>query len=74
MLGLLKMSQKKKILFAITKGNWGGAQRYVFDLATNLPSDNFEVVVVCGEGSRLEAELQAKNIRCLLYTSDAADE
>jgi len=69
MLGLLKMSQKKKILFAITKGNWGGAQRYVFDLATNLPSDNFEVVVVCGEGSRLEAELQAKNIRVIKLDS-----
>jgi len=29
----------KKILFVITKSNWGGAQRYVFDLATHLPQE-----------------------------------
>ena len=27
----------------ITKGNFGGAQRYVFDLATYLPKDRFDV-------------------------------
>lgn len=63
------MNQKKKILFAITKGNWGGAQRYVFDLATNLPDDRFEVVVACGEGNRLVTELQSKNIRVIRLDS-----
>ncbi|WP_218137178.1 hypothetical protein, partial [Vibrio cholerae] len=29
-------SKKQKILYVITKGNWGGAQRYVFDLAVSL--------------------------------------
>lgn len=38
----------KKVLFAITKSNWGGAQRYVFDLATHLPSAQYEPVVACG--------------------------
>src|SRR5579859_4547861 len=38
----------KKVLFIITKSNWGGAQRYVFDLATNLPKDTFEAVVALG--------------------------
>ena len=38
----------KKILFVITKSNWGGAQRYVYDLATNLPKDQFEVKVFFG--------------------------
>lgn len=38
----------KKILFVITKSNWGGAQRYVFDLATHLPKDRFEVKVFFG--------------------------
>jgi glycosyltransferase involved in cell wall biosynthesis len=42
------MSEKKKILFVITKSNWGGAQRYVFDLATSLPKERFEVKVVLG--------------------------
>ena len=34
--------RKRKILYVITKGNWGGAQRYVFDLAAHLPKDRFE--------------------------------
>jgi len=32
---------KKKILYLITKATWGGAQRYVYDLATHLPSAKF---------------------------------
>jgi glycosyltransferase involved in cell wall biosynthesis len=39
---------KKKVLFVITKSNWGGAQRYVFDLATNLPKEQFDVAVALG--------------------------
>lgn len=38
----------KKILFVITKSNWGGAQRYVFDLATRLPKERFETAVALG--------------------------
>jgi glycosyltransferase involved in cell wall biosynthesis len=38
----------KKILYVITKSNWGGAQRYVYDLATSLPKDKFEVKVYFG--------------------------
>lgn len=48
---------KVKICFAITKGVWGGAQRYVYDLATNLPKNRFEVVVICGSGNTLPAKL-----------------
>lgn len=39
---------KKKILFLVTKSNYGGAQRYVADLATALPRDQFDVVVAFG--------------------------
>ncbi len=63
------MAVKKKILFAITKGNWGGAQRYVFDLATNLPTDEFEITVLCGEGNHLKARLKEKNIRVISLPS-----
>ncbi len=38
----------KKVLYIITKSNWGGAQRYVYDLATHLPRDRFEPVVAFG--------------------------
>ncbi|MBI5222046.1 MAG: glycosyltransferase family 4 protein [Candidatus Magasanikbacteria bacterium] len=40
--------QKPKILYVITQGEWGGAQRYVYDLATNL-KDDFEVLLAVGE-------------------------
>ncbi len=35
---------RKKILYVITKSNWGGAQRYVYDLATAYAPD-YDVVV-----------------------------
>ncbi len=41
---------KIKILYVITQSEWGGAQRYVFDLATNLGPE-FEVTVAVGEPS-----------------------
>ena len=54
---------KEKILYLITKATWGGAQRYVFDLATNLPKDRFEVVVAYGEGGKLSEELARAGIK-----------
>lgn len=38
----------KKVLFIITKSNWGGAQRYVFDIATGIPKESFQAVVAAG--------------------------
>ncbi|MFH1178440.1 MAG: glycosyltransferase [bacterium] len=52
----------RKILFIITKSNWGGAQRYVFDLATALPSAEFEVVVVFGQPGLLAEKLQKSGL------------
>ena len=46
---------RKKILYVITKSNWGGAQRYVYDLATNLPKDKFEVKVFFGGTGEADA-------------------
>lgn len=61
------MQERKKILFLITKGNFGGAQRYVYDLATHLPKEQFEAVVACGtkEGTTLIQKLSEKNIRTI---------
>jgi glycosyltransferase involved in cell wall biosynthesis len=63
------MTQKTKILLMITKGNFGGAQHYLFDLATNLPQEDFEVVVACGEGETLRRKLSEKNIRTIKIES-----
>jgi len=63
------MEAKKKILYIITKGNFGGAQRYVLDLATNLSKNDFDVVVAMGEGTALLKKLEEKNIRTISLPS-----
>ena len=56
----------KKILHIITKGSpYGGAQKYVFDLATGLPRDTFESVVLVGYGDELPDKLIEKGIRVI---------
>ena len=56
---------KKKVLFVITKSNFGGAQRYVYDLATSLPHEAFDVVVAFGEGGELEEKLNSAGVRTI---------
>jgi glycosyltransferase involved in cell wall biosynthesis len=56
------MNPKKKILFVITKSNWGGAQRYVFDLATSLDKNQFDVEVVAGGNGLLKEKLEEAGI------------
>ena len=58
-------NQISKLLFIVTKSNWGGAQRYVYDLAVSLPHDQFEVIVAAGGRGRLIKRLQAKGIRTI---------
>ncbi len=64
--------KKKKVLFVITKNNFGGAQRYVYDLAVNLPSEKFSVCVAFGNAGEkqedsvtLKEKLDKKNIRTI---------
>ena len=54
---------KIKILFVITKSNFGGAQRYVFDVATSLPFQNYEVVVAFGGAGVLKEKLKTAGIK-----------
>ena len=42
------MSLKKKLVYVVTKSSWGGAQRYVYDLAVSFKSD-FDVEIWCGD-------------------------
>ena len=48
-----KLARRKKILFLITKATWGGAQRYVYDLAKHLSTSDFGVEVAYGESGKL---------------------
>ncbi len=52
------------IIYVVTKGRWGGAQRYVYDLATNLPPKRFDPLVVTGEGGQLTQKLMASGVAC----------
>jgi glycosyltransferase involved in cell wall biosynthesis len=59
-------TKRKKIFYCITKGNWGGAQRYVFDLATSLDKDLYDITVLLGENGRLEQKLQTSGIKTIV--------
>mgnify|MGYP005675724777 FL=1 len=61
----MDLFEKKKVLFLITKSNWGGAQRYVYDLATALPKDRFDVSVALGGDGQLIDNLESKNIKTI---------
>ncbi|MDQ5962710.1 MAG: hypothetical protein QG653_517 [Patescibacteria group bacterium] len=54
--------KKKKILFVITKSNWGGAQKYVYDLATSFRDKHFDVAVALGGNDELALRLEENHI------------
>jgi len=63
---------KKKILYLVTQSDFGGAQRYIFDLATNI-SQKHDIIVAGGQPAsakatagkqyELEIKLQEKGIK-----------
>ena len=68
-----------KIAYVITKSNFGGAQRYVYDLATHMPPDA-EAVVLCGKGGGvgieeglLVAKLTEAGVRCVVLPELSRD-
>lgn len=58
-----KSSDMTKILYIITKSNWGGAQRYVYDMATRAAQEqNCTVKVALGGSGMLAQKLEAADI------------
>ncbi|MEK7107176.1 MAG: glycosyltransferase [Patescibacteria group bacterium] len=55
--------RRKKVLFLITKATWGGAQRYVFDLATHLDTKRFEPLVAYGTTGKLSDDLRRAGVK-----------
>lgn len=55
--------ERKRILYVITKANWGGAQRYVFDLAEAAKARGHDVAVAYGEPGALLTRLDAIGVR-----------
>jgi len=62
-----------KILYLITKSNWGGAQRYVYDLATSFSAKGLDCVVAFGGNGELEEKLVEAGIRTVTINSLARD-
>ena len=66
-------SQKTRVLYVITKSNFGGAQKYVYDLATSLPKDSFDVAVALGGNGILIPKLEEAGVRVVPIPSLARD-
>ncbi|KKT16272.1 MAG: Second mannosyl transferase [Parcubacteria group bacterium GW2011_GWB1_43_6] len=69
-----------KILYGITKSNFGGAQRYVFDLATETQKKGHDVAVMLGGTGKasapsglLESKLQEARVRTIFVKSFMRD-
>ena len=52
----------KKVIYVVTKSNFGGAQRYVLDLATHAESFGYVPFVIAGGNGILFEKLAEKNI------------
>ena len=72
-MGNNKPTRRQKIIYVITKSNWGGAQRYVYDLATSLPKDLFDVLVVLGGKGALKENLEKAGVRTISLSSMERD-
>ena len=58
----MKAKRQNKILEIITKSNFGGAQKYVFELATTLDQEGVDVSVVFGGSGILKEKLEVAGI------------
>ena len=63
-------NNKGKILFVITKSNFGGAQRYVFELAVRFKNKGYDVAVALGGSGILKSKLEEHNIK--VYQMESA--
>ena len=64
------MERSKKILYIITKSNFGGAQKYVFELAVAAKDRGHQVTVACGGTGGKNAELGIRVIPITHFMRD----
>jgi glycosyltransferase involved in cell wall biosynthesis len=63
----------RKLFICITKSNWGGAQKYVFDIASNTPRDQFDTTVLLGESGDLKKKLEDAGVKTILLKNSQRD-
>lgn len=56
------MDNSQTILFIVTKSVWGGAQKYIYDLARSLRLKGFRVGIAAGGAGALADKIRASNI------------
>ncbi len=56
------MTKKSTCLYIITKSVWGGAAKYVYDLATHLSKDEFRVLIAAGGQGKFAQKIKQANI------------
>lgn len=75
----MDLAKKIKLFICITKSDWGGAQKYVFDLAKNTPTDTFDTTVLVGSKTQsseiddLKKRLDDINIKNILLKNSKRD-
>ncbi|MEK7461931.1 MAG: glycosyltransferase family 4 protein [Patescibacteria group bacterium] len=62
-----------KILYGITKSNFGGAQRYVLDMAVAMKKQGHNVAVLCGGDGPLVHKLNGEKIRVIIIPGFGRD-
>ncbi len=76
---MVDMLEKTKILYLITKSNWGGAQKYVFELSTYMNKGQDVVVAFGGTGGKgalsgkLATALENAGVRTVMIPSLSRD-
>ncbi|MBU0750036.1 glycosyltransferase family 4 protein [Patescibacteria group bacterium] len=58
----MNVTSPKTVLYVITKGNWGGAQRYAYDLAVSAQEKGFAAHVAYGTDGELIQRLTAAGV------------
>lgn len=68
-----EIKKREKIIYCITKSVFGGAGRYVLDLSTAIPKDEFDAVVALGGKGILVEKLKERGIRTIPLRSAERD-
>ena len=57
------MAEISKILYLVTQSEWGGAQRYIFDIASHLTNNQYEIAVAAGDENKSRTFLRGIKLR-----------
>lgn len=69
----MENQKRQKIIYIITKSNWGGAQKYVYMLAKQAQKRGLEILVVLGGNGSLKNKLETEKIKVISLKSMGRD-